>query len=46
MPTARPGSVAQLAKIVASLKDIDADVVGLTEIENDTGLATSRSSRG
>ena len=34
--------VAQLAKIVASLKDINADVVGLTEIENDTGLATEQ----
>ena len=41
----RGRAVAQLAKIVASLKDIDADVVGLTEIENDTGLATGRSSR-
>jgi predicted extracellular nuclease len=32
----------QLAKIVASLKAIDADVFGLTEIQNDTGAATQQ----
>ena len=32
----------QLAKIVASLEAIDADVVGLTEIQNDNGAATKQ----
>lgn len=32
----------QLAKIVAALKTIDADVFGLIEIQNDAGLATQQ----
>lgn len=32
----------QLAKIVAGLAEIDADVVGLIEIQNDTGAATGQ----
>jgi 5'-nucleotidase len=34
--------VRQLDKIVAALKGIDADVFGLIEIQNDTGLATEQ----
>ena len=36
----------QLAKIVASLQGIDADVFGLTEIQNDTGAATQQTPAG
>ncbi len=32
----------QLAKIIAALKSIDADVFGLIEIQNDTGAATQQ----